>query len=344
MALVRLSPVSAGATASEPPANLRDTGLYADFDARVVDPRNLAFAPQYPLWTDGAAKRRWISLPAGTAIDASDPENWVFPVGTRFWKEFAFGGQPVETRMIERLADGSWRYAAYAWSADGRQATLAPDTGLGNTYDLGGGRSHSIPSVGDCKVCHEGRPTPIIGFSLLQLSPDRDPNGLHADPPPLPGVDLSYLVRAGLLTGLPESLLATPPRIEASSPVERAVLGYFNGNCGHCHASDGKLQNVGIFLRHMNADPAEAAFATTVDVPVKDPAPGQTPDAVLRVDPGHPERSALVQRMASRWAALQMPPLGTDLVDKDALEMVRKWIAELDTAEVTQAQQGGTRQ
>ena len=44
-----------------------------------IDPRNLAFAPQYPLWTDGAAKRRWISLPPGTAIDASDPENWVFP-------------------------------------------------------------------------------------------------------------------------------------------------------------------------------------------------------------------------------------------------------------------------
>ena len=56
--------------------------------------------------------------------------------------------------------------------------------------------------------------------------------------------------------------------------------------------------------------------------PVKDPAPGQTPDAVLRVDPGHPERSALVQRMASRWAALQMPPLGTDLVDEDALDLL----------------------
>jgi len=328
---------------SPPPALLRDTGLYADFDARTIDPRNLGFAPQYPLWTDGAAKRRWISLPPSTAIDASDPENWVFPAGTRFWKEFAFGGRPVETRMIERLADGTWRYAAYAWSADGREATLAPATGLRGTYDFGGGRSHSIPSVADCKVCHEGRPTPIIGFSLLQLSPDRDPNGLHADPAPPPGVDLPYLVRAGLMTGLLASLLATPPRIEAASPTERAVLGYVNGNCGHCHASDGKLQNVGIFLRHMTGDPVEAAYATTVGVAIKDPAPGQTPDAVLRVDPGHPERSGLVQRMASRWAALQMPPLGTDLVDEDALDMARKWIAELDASK-TQTQQGGTRQ
>jgi hypothetical protein len=326
-----------------PPALLRDTGLYADFDARTIDARNLGFAPQYPLWTDGAAKRRWISLPPGTAIDASDPENWVFPAGARFWKEFAFGGRPTETRMIERLTDGSWRYAAYAWSADGSEATLAPEAGLRGTYDFGGGRSHSIPSVADCKVCHEGRPTPIIGFSLLQLSPDRDPNGLHAGPAPAPGVDLTYLVRAGLITGLPASLLTKPPRIDTASPIERAVLGYFNGNCGHCHASDGKLQNVGIFLRHMSGDPVEAAYATTVGRPVKVRAPGQTPEAVLRVDPGHPERSALVQRMASRWAALQMPPLGTDLVDQDALDMVRKWIAELDASK-TQTQQGGTRQ
>ena len=336
--------VGAESPPSEPPTPplLRDTGLYAHFDAHAVDSKNLSFAPQYPLWTDGAAKRRWISLPPGTSIDASDPENWVFPAGTRFWKEFAFGGHPVETRMIERLADGTWRYAAYAWSADGREATLAPESGLRATYDFGGGRSHSIPSVADCKVCHEGRPAPIIGFSLLQLSPNRDPNALHADPP-APGVDLPYLVRAGLLTGLPASLLTRPPRIEAASPTERAVLGYLNGNCGHCHASDGKLQNVGIFLHHMTGDRMEAAYATTVAVPVKDPAPGQSPDAVLRVDPGHPERSVVVQRMASRWAALQMPPLGTDLVDEDALDMVRKWIAELDASK-TQTQQGGTRQ
>ena len=53
------------------PPTLQETGLYADFGTFRVDPRHLAFAPQYPLWTDGAAKRRWISLPPGSAIDAS---------------------------------------------------------------------------------------------------------------------------------------------------------------------------------------------------------------------------------------------------------------------------------
>jgi len=59
--------------AIKPPQTLPETGLYADFAALRVDPSHLAFAPQYPLWTDGATKRRWISLPSGTAIDASDP-------------------------------------------------------------------------------------------------------------------------------------------------------------------------------------------------------------------------------------------------------------------------------
>ena len=174
-ALLALSAFAVRAAPPDPPARLADTGLYADFATLAVDPKNLAFAPQYPLWTDGATKRRWISLPAGTAIDASDPDAWVFPVGTRFWKEFSFAGRRVETRMIERVPDGSWRYAAYAWSADGREATLVPATGQRGAFAFGNGRSHTIPAVSDCKVCHEARRTPVLGFGLLQLSSDRDP-------------------------------------------------------------------------------------------------------------------------------------------------------------------------
>ena len=62
------------------PPTLAETGLYADWDAKVVAPGHLTFAPQYPLWTDGAAKSRWLHLPAGSWIDASNPEAWEFPV------------------------------------------------------------------------------------------------------------------------------------------------------------------------------------------------------------------------------------------------------------------------
>ncbi|HEX8666659.1 MAG TPA: hypothetical protein VF744_21820, partial [Beijerinckiaceae bacterium] len=311
------------------PPTLQETGLYADFAALKVDPGHLAFSPQYPLWTDGAAKRRWISLPPGTAIDASDPDAWVFPVGTRLWKEFSFGGQRVETRYLERKADG-WLYAAYAWSPDGTEAQLVSERGQRGAYPLGGGRSHTIPGVTDCKACHQGGRSEVLGFSALQLSPDRDPAAPHAEPLPFPAVDLNYLVEKGLLVGLPRSVRETPPRIAAASATERAALGYLHGNCGHCHNPQGPLQNVGLFLRHATGASVPPAVASTVRHPVKKPAPGQSPDAVLRVEPGHPERSALMQRISSRYPALQMPPLGTALVDEEALALVERWIREAE--------------
>jgi hypothetical protein len=313
---------------ANPPPTLQETGLYSDFGTLQIDPAHLAFAPQYPLWSDGAAKRRWISLPPGTAIDGSDPEAWIFPVGTRFWKEFSFDGQRVETRYLERRADGRWLYAAYAWSADGREAELVSARGKRGAYPLAGGRSHTIPGVTDCRACHQGGPSEVLGFSTLQLSPDRDPGALHAELQPEPHVDLRYLVARGLLVGLPKTLLDMPPRIAAATATERATLGYMHGNCGHCHNGQGSLQNIALFLRHDTGTVAEPALASTDGQPVRKPAPGQSPDAVLRIEPGHPERSGLMQRVSSRSPALQMPPLGTELIDDEAVRLLYRWIAE----------------
>lgn len=330
------------AAPAKPPQTLRETGLYSDVAGLRVDPGHLAFSPQYPLWTDGAAKRRWISLPPGTAIDASDPDAWVFPVGTRLWKEFSFNGRRVETRYMERLADGKWLYAAYAWSADGRETRLAPERGVRNAYPFGGGRSHTIPGVVDCKVCHQGGRTEVLGFSTLQLSPDRDPGALHAELQPDARLDLQRLVEKGLLVGLPKPLQASPPRIAARSATERAALGYMHGNCGHCHNDQGPLKNVGLFLRQASGTAAPTAIATTVRHPVKKLAPGQPADTALRIEPGHPDRSGLAQRMGSRYPALQMPPLGTELVDEEAITLLRQWITGMvgDGVDVSREQGG----
>jgi hypothetical protein len=311
-----------------PPPTLEATGLYADFASLQVDPRHLAFAPQYPLWTDGAAKQRWISLPPGTAIDGSDPDAWIFPVGTRLWKEFSFNGQRVETRYLERMAEGRWLYAAYLWSADGREAVLASASGKRAAYSFGGGRSHAIPSVDDCKACHQGGRSEVLGFSALQLSPDRDPSAVHAEP--ATGVDIRFLRERKLLIEPLEADRERAPRIAAASATERAALGYLHGNCGHCHDDQGALRNVGLFLRHRDGVAPEPAFATTIGHPVKKPAPGQSPNASMRIEPGRPERSGLLQRMASRYPALQMPPLGTALVDHEAVALLERWIAEAD--------------
>src|SRR5262245_5644757 len=66
------------------PLKLSETGLYDSSGA--IDPRNAPFVPQYPLWSDGAEKSRWIQLPEGARIDVSDVDAWRFPTGTKFWK------------------------------------------------------------------------------------------------------------------------------------------------------------------------------------------------------------------------------------------------------------------
>ncbi|MET0541438.1 MAG: hypothetical protein ABWZ88_06750, partial [Variovorax sp.] len=116
----------AASTAADTPLPrlLSQTGLYLP-GSTDVSPGIVAFSPQYPLWSDGTRKRRWIQLPAGNTIDATRVDAWEFPVGTKLWKEFGYSRR-IETRTIERMADGSWRYATYVWRADGSDAVLAP--------------------------------------------------------------------------------------------------------------------------------------------------------------------------------------------------------------------------
>ena len=172
------------------PETLEETG-FSEAEAT-------AYMPQYPLWSDGSDKRRWISLPPGTSIDKSDPDAWQFPVGTRAWKEFSRGGRKIETRFIERLADGAWRYASYMWNSTQTAATLAPVQGISK---LG------IPSRADCLACHEGAPVPILGYSAVQLHA-KLPRALgylhgncghcHNDSGPLANVELVLAQRASV--------------------------------------------------------------------------------------------------------------------------------------------------
>src|SRR5262245_49384063 len=158
--------------AGEPPQKLSQTGLYLDIASRTIDPWNLPFEPQYPLWSDGATKARWIRIPDGTTIDVSDPDAWVFPVGTKFWKEFVLEGRRIETRMMWRTSQDAWVFLTYVWNAEQTEATLVPEDGIPNHVPLTADASYSIPSRSDCLSCHGSSASPVLGFSTLQLSDD----------------------------------------------------------------------------------------------------------------------------------------------------------------------------
>ena len=323
-----------GAVAAEPPAplprRLSEVGLFAPGSPLEIRPELVPFSPQYPLWSDGAEKRRWLELPPGTSVNAADIDAWEFPPGTRLFKEFALAGRPVETRLIERLGDGSWRFATYVWREDGSDADLAPAYGIRRLPRAGApnGR-YAIPSEYDCRACHEGSAGPVLGFSALQLSGDRDAFAPNAE-----ALDLDQLrafVERGIVRNLPPSALDAPPRIAAQTPVERAALGYLHGNCGHCHSAPsaaGSAVPVPVVLQQSAADPAASAARTLrslVDTASRFRPPGASDDARV-VAPGSAGASVLTARMRSRDPRVQMPPLATVVPDPEALALIERWI------------------
>ena len=327
----------AGAAAPVAPALLSETGLYttpprttraagapAGEGTTQIDPRNRPFSPQYPLWSDGAAKKRWIRLPDGAAIDATNLARWEFPVGTRFWKEFSFNGRKVETRMLWRATTDQWVFASYAWNDEQTEAVRAPDTGIADVAEVTPGKRHRIPGVAECRSCHDSARTEILGFNALNLSDDRDPNAPHAETLTTDMITLRTLTEEQLIYPSRPELIATPPRIAARSPQERAVLGYLSTNCGSCHNRESSIASLGLLLKHDD----QAALATTVNQRGHWVVPEAQEESRL-INPGHPESSAIIRRMKSRRPSSQMPPLGTVIVDREAVNLLTHWVLEL---------------
>jgi hypothetical protein len=142
-------------------------------------------------------------------------------------------------------------------------------------------------------------------------------------------VDLAMLVGRGWVKGLPADLVAFPPEIPARSAVERSALGYLHGNCSNCHNARGPLADLDFSLEvrlGAGAGASPAALATAVERTARFQPSGAP--TMARVSPGHPEASLLLQRMARRDPISQMPPLGSRIVDHEAVALVERWIRE----------------
>jgi mono/diheme cytochrome c family protein len=316
--------------ASDLPALLSQTGLLLK-DGKPANPSIRAYAPQYPLWSDGAEKHRWVLLPEGGRIDTSDTDRWDFPVGTKFWKEFDFNGQKVETRLLWKTGSKQWTYATYHWRADGSDADLAPAEGLKDVVPLGEGKAHSLPSVQDCKTCHENGRAEVLGFSALQLSTLRDPLAPHAEPLQPGMVTLKTLNDEGRFAPARPEWTLLPPRTSSPTARTRAVLGYFHSNCGSCHQAEGPNTKLALNFRYPVATTLETdapAWKTAVDVRGKWGIPGQPSESLRRIAPGHPELSTVAFRMGVRRGVMGMPHVGTVKVDEEATALVKAWIQE----------------
>ena len=112
---------------------------------------------------------------------------------------------------------------------------------------------------------------------------------------------------------------------DASATHELRAKSYLHSNCAHCHQPNGNAPTV-LDLRfttplsQMNAcdvDPLEGDLGIN-GIKILDPLGSfDQPNSVL------------VNRMASLDTTTRMPPLATEIVDDNALFVVKSWIDEL---------------
>ena len=317
------------------PTTLAGTGLCLDTGCTQISADARPYVPAYALWSDGATKRRWISLPPGTQIDTSDMNYWKFPVGTKLWKEFTRAGVRCETRYIVKLADEatpppavSWYYVSYQWNL-AQTDTVAVTSGATDVN----GTNHDIPSRGQCRTCHDHTRGPghdrgrILGFSAMSLD----------EPAQGDNVTLATLVAESKLTDPP------PPPATTGDPFfpttftahEQAAFGYMHANCAHCHNPSSAFHDA--FPLELRFDttklgPATGApeYTTTVNVVESQTYAGLPVGAVI-VKPNDTAQSVLYQRMIdTNFIVGHMPALGSELTDTTGgVAVMAAWIGDL---------------
>lgn len=307
------------------PRLLSETGIFTSVADHSPAPGVFEYSVNVPRWMDGARADRLLGVPGNEKVGLGDvPE---FPDGSVLVKtvllDLLIDGKltprRIETQIMTRQS-GQWAGYSYLWNEDQTDAELSPASGRTRVFDVadasapGGVRRHRwrTQTRTECMVCHSRATGFAVGTKLVQL----DRNG-----------QLERFAAAGLFEKS-EQLSEVRGFVElgdSSASLEDRARGYLHTNCAHCHTNSGG-GNSEIQLHHsvdrekmmlIGVRPMHADFGI--------------PGAML-VAPGDPDRSVLVQRISRRGHG-QMPPLGTFRVHKEAVEVIRAWIASMELTE-----------
>jgi uncharacterized repeat protein (TIGR03806 family) len=324
---------------SNPPALLSETGAFSDLATLTPAPGVIPFTVNAPLWSDAAAKKRWIALPNDGTHNTPqekigfDPEGpWSFPAGTVFIKHFELPTDEtnpsvhkrLETRFIVMPATGEPYGVTYKWRADGSDADLLP-AGLSEevTITEAGGGTHvqkwDYPSRTDCRVCHNANAGHVLGLKTWQLNGDLtyDKTGRTAN-------QLETLASLGWFDSnyRPEQqpwFLKSRHITDTTASLEVRVRSYLDSNCSHCHQPDGVRARFDARLT------TPLANQGLINGSLVEPA------AEKVITPGNLDLSMLKIRHGST-GPMKMPPLAKNVVDDQAAQVIADWILSLPSA------------
>ena len=308
-----------------PPTLLSQTGCFATSGQPVTD--LVPFAPSAELWSDGATKRRWMTIPDDEIILLDENGDFEFPPGTMLVKEFSLAGKKVETRFITRqVADGAWAAYTYEWNDAQTDATLVGPLGAEKTW---GTQVWSYPRRSQCFQCHTDIAKVALGPETAQLN--------HAIAYPATGRTSNQMTTLAYIdmidaTAAPEPYPDLLGLYEDGSVEERA-RAYLHVNCSGCHrpaadGSEGPTYTL-MDLRY---------WVSFADMKVCNSAPGISdmediitpPGSSRLLVPGNREHSQIYKRMETTLQTYRMPPIARTIPHADALEVIGEWIDSIE--------------
>ncbi len=345
--LVATPPVDPTQPKKDFPRLLSKTGLFTSTKNMTPAPGMIPYGVNSPLWSDGALKERYIALPGDSQIEFDANDGWQLPKGAIAVKTFSLEmvkgdrstAKRLETRLLEN-EHGHWRGYTYLWNDEQTDAVLLEQQGLDKTYtvtdaDAPGGKREQTwhyPSRSECVLCHTMPAHFTLGLNTAQMNRNFNYSGTTDN-------QLRTLDHLGVFTKpLAEyykpdpdapakekekevKLASLPDPHDATVSLDARARSYLQANCAHCHMRWGG-GNAAFELKY----PLLLGETGTVNTPPMHGDYGIKNAVVLA--PGQPERSLLLYRMAKTGQG-RMPHVGSNVVDADAVELIRKWIVEL---------------
>jgi uncharacterized repeat protein (TIGR03806 family) len=316
------------------PTTVSASGCIADMATHTPAASLIPFEVRAPLWSDGARKHRFISLPGLETIGFTETGAWQFPVGTIFMKEFALDDDndvqtpdPImETRFLIHRSDSAWEGYSYMWDRDHHDAFLLEGAEIGR-YAMKPGQvdssdasmhRHTFPDRSQCLLCHNPASGRALGLQTGRMNTDHDYGGFVEN-------QLSAMDYVNLFTDpLPKPASELPRFAEPSdetAPLEDRARAWLYANCSHCHRPGGTTP-VSLDFRYESALGDVQACGVTPRYKLS-----QLPNARI-IDPGNSANSELFFRL-SRRDQNQMPPIATLIVDPNGVDVVQRWIDSL---------------
>ena len=259
-----------------------------------------------PLFTDYAEKQRLIKVPFNATLTKVNDGLPDFPDGTILVKTFFYyqdaqkpelGKRIIETRILQKN-NSIWNVGTYLWNEAQTNATFI-ESGYNTSVNwIDRERkpqviAYHVPNSRECAACHQSDKEIIpIGPKLRNLNRDVIVEGVSKN-------QLIHFQDLGLIDGFNIDDIGNLPAYSNSDiSLEERGRAYLEINCAHCHRDNGLADDV-----DLNFD---------YDIPFAETNIGSSKD-----------------KISDQFSTGKMPLIGTSIIDKEGLELLKNYIGSL---------------